>query len=238
MPQENQDFEKNIFINCPFDSDYRQMLRALIFCVLECGFEPRIASEREDSGEVRVSKIKELIRESRYSIHDISRMEPMKRGDLPRFNMPFELGLDLGCRDFGNEDLPRKKCLILEKEKYRYRKVISDISGNDIRSHASDPEKLVRRTRDWIRTIVNFNIPSGTRLWRRFNEFYADFIETCENLEYNEEDIEGMPEPEYITFVKEWLEQNQEQNENSSVEAFIRRLALSAKHFLSAKGVI
>lgn len=95
MPKNRWDFEKNIFINCPLDPDYKQMLRALIFTVLDCGFEPRIASERQDSGQIRVSKIKDLIRESCYSIHDISRMEPLKNGDLPRFNMPFELGLDL-----------------------------------------------------------------------------------------------------------------------------------------------
>lgn len=56
------------------------MLRSLLFTVVDCGLEPRIASESSDSGEIRVEKIKNLIRESRYSIHDISRMEAIKRG--------------------------------------------------------------------------------------------------------------------------------------------------------------
>lgn len=70
-------------------------------------------------------------------------MEPLKEGDLPRFNMPFELGLDLGCREFGGTDFSNKKCLILEKGKHRYEQVISDLKGNDIRQHNPDPQQLV-----------------------------------------------------------------------------------------------
>ncbi len=102
-------FERNIFINCPFDSDYKPLLRALIFIILICGLEPRIALERDDCGEERIDKIKDLIKNSKYSIHDISRMEPLKKGDLPRFNLPFELGLDMGCRTYGEGKLATKK---------------------------------------------------------------------------------------------------------------------------------
>jgi hypothetical protein len=92
-------FEKNIFINCPFDDEYRPLLRAMLFTVIYCGLTPRIATERADSGEVRIRKIVELMKESKFSVHDISRIEPLKRGDLPRFNMPFELGMELGLRE-------------------------------------------------------------------------------------------------------------------------------------------
>lgn len=155
MAQEKPDFNRNIFINCPFDRDYKPMLRALVFTVIDCGFEPRIATESADSGEVRVQKIKKLIEESCYSIHDISRIEPLREGDLPRFNMSFELGLDLGCRDFGTGYLSEKKCLILETEKYRYQKVLSDISGNDIKAHKSEPETLLRQVRNWVYETTN-----------------------------------------------------------------------------------
>lgn len=205
MLDSNQDFNKSVFINCPFDPNYQQMLRALIFTVLDLGFKPRIASERNDAGEVRVSKIKKLIMQSRYSIHDISRMEPLKRKGLPRFNMPFELGLDLGCKEFGEDNLCQKRCLILEKEKYRYKEVISDIPGNDIAAHNNDPETLVRRVRDWILKILGSKIKSGTAVWQRFNVFYAHFEETCKKLEYETKDIEDMSIVEYIIFVNEWI---------------------------------
>jgi hypothetical protein len=150
MKRNKSEFERNVFINCPFDSDYQEMLTALVFTVTICNLNPRIAMERDDSGEERIKKIKELIRCSKYSIHDISRMEPLVGGDLPRFNMPFELGLDLGCRTYGKGRLAEKKSLILDRERYRYMKVISDISGNDIRAHGADKELLIREVRNWI----------------------------------------------------------------------------------------
>jgi hypothetical protein len=91
-------FHQTVFLNCPYDDEYRPLLGALLFSVLDCGLTPRLASDQADSGQPRLEKIRELIRDSRFSIHDISRMDPLQPGDLPRFNMPFELGLDLGCR--------------------------------------------------------------------------------------------------------------------------------------------
>ncbi|UCH94834.1 MAG: hypothetical protein JSV88_31890 [Candidatus Aminicenantes bacterium] len=161
--------------------------------------------ERDDSGEERINKIKKLIRCSKYSIHDISRMEPLKEGDLPRFNLPFELGLDLGCRTYGKGRLVTKKCLILEKESYRYMRVISDISGNDIKAHNANDQKLIREVRNWIRTVKNEPIPGSHIIWRNFNIFYIYFIENCKRKGYDNLDIEQMPITEYIYFVKEWF---------------------------------
>ncbi len=70
----------------------------------------------------------------------------MRDGDLPRFNMPFELGLDLGCRDFGSLDLATKQCLILEREPYRYQLVLSDIAGNDVQAHGANAQCFGRPT--------------------------------------------------------------------------------------------
>ena len=205
MVKNTKEFEKNVFINCPFDPQYNEMLRVLVFTVIICGLEPRIALERDDSGEERINKIKELIRCSKYSIHDISRMEPLKEGDLPRFNLPFELGLDLGCRTYGKGKMAAKKCLILDKESYRYMRVISDISGNDIRAHNANDQDLIRVVRNWIRTARDESIPGSHTIWRDFNIFYIYFIENCKRKEYDNADIEQMPITEYIYFVRRWL---------------------------------
>lgn len=93
-----ENFDKNIFVNCPFDKDFLPLLKPLLFTIMYCGFNPRIALERLDSGEVRLVKIKELIDSSRYSIHDLSRIKSKGSGEYFRLNMPFEIGLDLGCR--------------------------------------------------------------------------------------------------------------------------------------------
>ena len=47
----NNDFSKNVFINCPFDEQYIPLLRSILFTIVYLGFTPRIASERFDSGE-------------------------------------------------------------------------------------------------------------------------------------------------------------------------------------------
>lgn len=184
------------------------MQRAILFVVTYAGLNARIATERADAGEERVNKIRELIRSSKYSIHDISRMEPLKSGDLPRFNMPFELGLDIGCRYYGDSSLQSKCCLILDKERYRYQKVLSDISGNDIQAHYGDPEQLIKKIRNWLQTSCGLKLPSGNHLWQLFNEFYTAFVVSCCDAGYDEADMNEMPVSEYVNYVKDWADKN------------------------------
>lgn len=36
----------------------------------------------------------------------------MKKNELSRFNMPYELGLDIGCSEYGGKAFANKKALI------------------------------------------------------------------------------------------------------------------------------
>lgn len=101
-------FETNIFINCPFDDDYRILLRPLLFASIYFGLEPQI-SQTQSSATIRINQIKNHIKASRFSIHDLSRSKPMKKNELPRFNMPYELGLDIGFAEFGIKKFREKK---------------------------------------------------------------------------------------------------------------------------------
>jgi hypothetical protein len=59
-----------------------------------------------------------------HSIHDISRTEVRDQPyQLPRFNMPLELGIFLGAKRFRRHS-SRKRCLILDREPYRYKRFI------------------------------------------------------------------------------------------------------------------
>jgi hypothetical protein len=204
MTRSADGFESSLFINCPFDRDYLPLLHSLIFVVFECGFQPRLASEQADSGRVRVEKIRDLIRSCRYSIHDISRMEALHPGDGPRFNMPFELGLDLGCRYYGAPRLREKQCLILERERYRYQRALSDISGNDIRAHSGDPEMLIVEVRNWLRVVTDKVLPSGNNLWQRFNLFRTYLARMLGQLRFSERDVEVLEMVEYMGFIRDW----------------------------------
>src|SRR5262245_19554392 len=95
-----KDYEKNVFINCPFDDLYNPLFQAIVFAVHDVGFRPRCALEASNAGQFRLSKIIDIISECKYSIHDLSRTELDSTTKLPRFNMPLELGLDLGCKNF------------------------------------------------------------------------------------------------------------------------------------------
>src|SRR5687767_5016753 len=134
-------FSRNVFVNCPFDSDYRPLLSPLLFTIVYVGFIPRIASERSDSGENRIDKICALIRECQYSMHDLSRLRASQAGEFSRMNMPFELGIEYGCRVFGNPSFRTKKCLVLEKVQHEFQKAISDLSGIDIKRHDNEPSE-------------------------------------------------------------------------------------------------
>lgn len=201
MPEGTTDFEQCVFINCPFDNEYMPMLRVLIFTVIQCGFRPRIATERSDSGEVRIKKIVNIIGECKFSIHDISRIESLKSGDLPRFNMPFELGIDIGCRELGNESFKTKRCLVLEKEKFRYQKVLSDISGNDIKAHDGDPFRLVKAVRSWFAENGVFGLPSPNKIWDAYNEFLLLLTKEAEILGYTGGDYSEISIAEYIYLI-------------------------------------
>ena len=119
--------------------------------------------------------------------------------------MPFELGIDFGCRLTDAGILQSKTCLILEKDKYGYQKAISDLSNSDIKNHNNDPETLVFQVRNWFAGLGMKHAPSATRIWERFNEFMADFREARERDGFKDRDLEFMPVPEYIDFIRQWI---------------------------------
>ena len=120
----NRGYAENVFVNCPFDRQYEDFFYALFFTIYDCGFVARSALEIDDAGQVRIEKIYEVIRRSKYSIHDISRTELDPDHQLPRFNMPLELGIFLGAKEYGGPSQRQKRSLILDTERYRYQKLL------------------------------------------------------------------------------------------------------------------
>jgi hypothetical protein len=200
------EFESNVFINCPFDEQYYSLLRPLLFTIVYLGFNPRIASERSDSAENRIEKICSLICASKYSIHDLSRLKATQAREFYRMNVPFELGIDYGSRLFGSTPMREKKCLILGKERFEYMRALSDLSGVDIKSHKNEPVEIVRAVRDWfVETVGLRSVKSPTVIWYRFNDFTSDFYDARKKDGFTDEDLNMMPVPEYIDFIRVWV---------------------------------
>ena len=62
------------------------------------------------------------------------------------------LTVDTPCALPSRQKMPapqrEKRCLVLEAERYRYQKYLSDIAGQDIRQHGNDPTRAVGAVRD------------------------------------------------------------------------------------------
>jgi hypothetical protein len=200
----NRSTSRGVFVNCPFDPDYKEQFDALIFAIYDCGFYPRCALEIADSGGVRFEKICELIQECRYGIHDLSRIQIDSATQLPRFNMPLELGLFLGAKKFSGRTKRRKVCLVMDTERYRYRNFCSDLAGVDIEAHSGDILELVRVVRNWLRTNqeVEEIIPSGDHISERYKQFLAKLPEFCERFRLNPKAIIFR---DYISVLEAWL---------------------------------
>jgi hypothetical protein len=141
-----------------------------------------------------MDKIVRIIAGCKFSVHDISRTELDPVNKLPRFNMPFELGLFLGCQRFGHGHHRQKICVIFDKKPYRYQKFLSDIGGQDIASHNNKPDTIIERIRDWIVTHNGGKIlPGGTSIVSRYKRFRRISLpKICRSI--------GLGDVEQITF--------------------------------------
>lgn len=202
MPRKS--YNISVFINCPIDDEYRPLFHAAVYAVFRCGFTVRCAEEELDSSEIRLTKIYRMITECKYGIHDLSMTNLDRRTNLPRFNMPFELGIFLAAKKFGNNEQTKKNCLIFENQSHSYEKYISDIKGQDISSHDNKPKIFIGKIRDWLKTnSKNTNLPGGALLWREYRQFRKWLPGEChlhgliiKNLTYTD----------YAQFVFRWIE--------------------------------
>lgn len=199
------DFDKNVFVNCPFDDDFRQILLGIVFTIIYFGYTPRLALERADSAESRIEKILGLIEDSKFGIHDLSRIESTKTGEYYRMNMPFELGIDYGCQKLKGGKWQKKKILIMEKERYRFQKAISDLSGSDIKHHNDEVDKAILAVRDWFVTEELHRGDSGNRVWDNFNDFQAYLYDQVVEQD-GHSSIDDVQIPEIIHHMNDWFE--------------------------------
>lgn len=195
--------EQSVFVNVPFDATYRPRFEAILFTITICGYVPRCALEVQDSSEVRIDKIYNLIKGCRYGIHDISRTELDAGTNLPRFNMPFELGVFLGAKRFGDQVQRRKCALILDRSPYRFKKFLSDIAGQDIKDHRDQLVLIIRRVRDWLQHArASPQLLGGEAINRSFRQFRRALPKSCAHAKLSYQDLSY---PDLTNFINRWL---------------------------------
>lgn len=206
-PSESED---SVFINCPFTDDYKQLYHSIIFTVLSCGFRPRTAMEAGDAGDIRLDKIMRLVAESPYSIHDLSAVELDDQNQLPRFNMPFELGLVIGCKRIPGSRYSRRPLLVMERTAYTAQKCLSDIAGQDLKAHGGSVSRIINIVRTWLlQQSDRPDIPGHVRIQNAFNAFYDVLPELCDEAELEADDISYS---DFVLLAQQWLVERNVEN--------------------------
>lgn len=204
----SKEWGERVFYNFPFDAEYRQLRNAVVFTIVACEFLPTCALDIVGSGKTRLSKIINLIHESRLSIHDLSRTESDKVTGHARFNMPFELGVCVGFQHSeslseSSDKSPRKReCLILIDNLDKYRACLSDLAGNDISVHKNNPKTAISVVRDWLDGYASSMRLGGERIHQMFEDFQGDLPRLCAKKQIS---IKELNYSNYVEIALNWF---------------------------------
>ncbi len=197
-------YNDSVFINCPFDEQYQPLLRAAVYTIYFCGFYPITAMAEDNAMDNRIDKLFRIIAKCKFGIHDISRTQLDPGNNLPRFNMPFELGVFYGARRYGEKEQKNKNALIFERVKYTYQQYLSDINGVDTKAHNDEPEAVIKHVRNWLRTASGrIRIPCEQALINYYNAFLAQLPAAAEAAGFAT--INAIPFNDYCQMVEEAL---------------------------------
>ena len=94
--------------------------------------------------------------------------------------MPLELGMFLGAKRFGVGPQRSKQCIVLDKQKYRFQRYISDISGQDVHSHQGKLQTLIEELASWLRNQSHDpKVPGGRKIAKEFASFRRKMPKIC-----------------------------------------------------------
>jgi hypothetical protein len=139
-----------VFINCPYDANYQEIFDALLYAAVVCGFYPTSAMTPGDVGRPRMERIAAAIRNSKYSLHDLSRCRGEGDQNLARFNMPLELGIAMGQKYFSEDQANDHDWCLLVKRGSGYKQFISDLAGYDPKEYDGDVASAVKCFMSWL----------------------------------------------------------------------------------------
>jgi hypothetical protein len=193
-------YDLSVFVNCPFDHQYKPLLDALIFAIHDCGFSARIALE-DVGGSNRLNKLLDLIETSRYSIHDLSRIQE------PRLNMAFECGLVFGAKHFGTAKHKQKDMLILDADDHQYQRTMSDVSGQDAGIHHNDPDQVIHCVRSFLARKSRKKPMRGHQsITRRYQQFREELPRISKEANLTVDELAGFDYlPDLLTLMVVWI---------------------------------
>lgn len=150
-------FQSDVFLNVPFDRKYEPLFVALVSGLVALRRRPRSVLEIPDAGAGRLARILELMKRCGASVHDLSRVTTSGPAGkkVPRFNMPFELGLACALSHVERNH----SFVVLEEVAYRSQRSLSDLSGIDPYVHRGTPSGVLAALSDWLGTHAHDPTP-------------------------------------------------------------------------------
>lgn len=119
-----------VFLNVPFDEQYWPLFVALLAGLTALGLTPHCVLEVPSSGRNRLDRIYDLLASCAVSIHDLSRVTLSGSLKVPRFNMPFELGVS-----YARSRISDHRFFVFEERAFRIQQSLSDLNGIDPMIH-------------------------------------------------------------------------------------------------------
>ncbi|MEM6646030.1 MAG: hypothetical protein AAF730_07235, partial [Bacteroidota bacterium] len=111
----------------------------------------------------------------------------------------------LGARRFGNVEQRSKRCLILDREQFRYQAYLSDLSGQDIKKHGDRPENAILAVRNWLSLYADALLPGGRVIAERHAAFLTELPALLAPLGIA---VTDLIYNDYTTLMATWLGDN------------------------------
>jgi hypothetical protein len=157
--------QDSVFLNIPYDAAFERLYLAYIVGISAFRLIPHTTLEIPDTTR-RLDRIQTLLRQCRYSIHDLSRVQVSRTAPrIPRFNMPFELGLAVS---WSSVNPGRHSWFVCDSERHRVLKSISDLAGTDINIHDGRIQGVMRELCNmFVRRSVRPDVMDLMKLYRK-----------------------------------------------------------------------
>lgn len=166
--------QRSVLINAPFDPAYADLFIALVAGLTCFGRKPRCVLEVGTEEGNRLERFYGLIPRCGASIHDLSRVQLSGARNVPRFNMPFELGVAYCLsRHHGH------RFFVFEEVAGRLEASLSDVKGYDVLIHHGTAEGVLSRILDAFAT------PARAPKLAVLLAVHADLARTVQELQHD-----------------------------------------------------
>ena len=160
-----------VFLNVPFDKAYEPVFIGLVGALVHLGKRPTTVFDLGGGLAPLIDRLISAIQDNAFSVHDLTRVELSGTGAaaVPRFNMPFELGLAVAVSLIDRRQ-PRHSFVLLESSRFRLQRSLSDMNGYDPFIHNGTQGGAVRAMFEAFSEAGSSDMGAARRLVKRLRQ--------------------------------------------------------------------